>query len=320
MRVDATSAISTLAMVIVVGRVPPCSAQAGVLPVPEVHSVSYGPHGHDNVLDLFQAKSPKPTPLVIYIHGGGFAAGSKSWLPLPLLNALLHRGISVATINYRLTDSAPFPAAMIDGARAIQFLRSRALEWNLDPKRFGAMGGSAGAGMSLWIGFHDDMADPRNPDPVLRQSTRLQVVAATNGQSSYDPRWILHHIGVRVVEHPFFKPFYGLADSELDSPKAYRLYDAASPMTYLSPDDPPVFLYYDVVPRAPLAPDADPNLAMHHIIFGNLLKVRMDSLHIDCVVRHLDDYTSAGRTPETATQALVDFLASHLGLARNAVH
>jgi len=62
---------------------------------------------------------------------------------------------------------------MHDGARAVQFLRSKAREWNLNPKAFAASGGSAGTGMSLWIGFHDDMADAASSDLVKRQSTRL---------------------------------------------------------------------------------------------------------------------------------------------------
>src|SRR5262249_58540664 len=83
----------------------------------------------------------------------------------------------------------------LDGARAIQFLRSKAAEWNLDPKKFAATGGSAGAGISLWVGFHDDLADPVSTDPVSWQSTRLTCMAVLGAQASYDPRWIQRGIG-----------------------------------------------------------------------------------------------------------------------------
>ncbi len=161
---------------------------------PDRADVSYGPHER-NVLDLWKAKSDRPTPLVIYIHGGGFTQGSKETVNPLLLSGLLSQGISVAAINYRYSTQAPYPAPMMDGARAVQFLRLHAAEWNLDPKAFGATGGSAGAGISLWIGFHDDLGDANSADPIARQTTRLSAMAVTNGQTSYDPRTIAKVIG-----------------------------------------------------------------------------------------------------------------------------
>ena len=90
---------------------------------------------------------------------------------------------------------------MHDGARAVQYLRWRAKEWNLGPKAFGTTCGSAGAGISLWIGFHDDMADPRSDDPVKRQSTRLSAVGVMAAQTTYDPRVIAKIIGEAAARH-----------------------------------------------------------------------------------------------------------------------
>jgi acetyl esterase len=111
-------------------------------------------------------------------------------LPDRLLTESLKSGISVVTITYRLSDEAKAPAPFLDGARAIQFIRFKAKEWNLDPQRIAATGMSAGAGISLWLGFHDDLADPNSPDPVLRQSTRLTCMAVYMAQTSHDPRFI----------------------------------------------------------------------------------------------------------------------------------
>src|SRR3954452_14394278 len=88
----------------------------GAKPAPDLADVKYGPHQR-NVLDLWKAKSDRPTPLVVFIHGGGFRQGDKSQLSPGLLTPCLDAGISVAAINYRLTDTAPFPAQMLDGAR-----------------------------------------------------------------------------------------------------------------------------------------------------------------------------------------------------------
>lgn len=274
------------------------------LPPPDLRDVKYGPHER-NVIDLWKAKAEKPTPLVIFIHGGGFRAGDKGALAPELLSQCLAAGISVASINYRLSQHAPFPAPMLDGARAVQYLRSRATEWNLDPKKFACTGSSAGAGISLWIGFNDDLADPKSTDPVARQSTRLSCMAVTAGQSSYDPRFIKKIIGGHAFEHPALQPFYGLKSDELDSPRAHKLYEAASPINYVTKGDPPVFMFY-TVPKDPLPPDAEAGPGIHHPTFGVVLKEKLDPLGIPCILKHRDDY--AGR-PMPLVQMHRDMLA-----------
>ena len=292
----------------------PAAAQNPEKPTPDVSEVAYGPHSR-NTLDLWKAKSTVPTPVVVFFHGGGFLSGSKEQLPARVLKEFLARGITVAAVNYRLTDVAAFPAPMLDGARAIQFLRWRAGDWNLDPSRFGATGGSAGGGMALWLGFHDDLADPKSADLISRQSTRLLVVAANNAQTTYDPRWIRANIGVSAERSPFFAPFYGLLPHEYDSPRAHKLYDEAAPMTYLTRDDPPVFMFYSITPRERVSPGST-EAGLHHIAFGLALKERMDSLGIEIVVRHADDYRASNREPHAPDTDRAAFMARHLQARR----
>lgn len=272
-------------------------------PAPDLADVKYGPHER-NVLDLWKAKADAPTPLVVYIHGGGFQGGDKRSVSPVLLERLLAGGVSVMAINYRLSPEVAFPAHYMDCARAIQFARSKAEEWNLDPKRVGATGGSAGAGTSLWIGFHDDMADPSSDDPVLRHSTRLTCMAVQGAQSSYDPRVIRTWVGDAAAKHPALEGFYGLKTEELDTPKAHRLYEAASAVNYLTKGDPPVYAVY-AEPRGPLPADARPGQGIHHVNFGLRLKEKMDALGIECVVRHRDE----GAKPDEES---ADFLLKHL--------
>ena len=87
------------------------------------------------MLDFYQAKSEKPAPLIINIHGGGFVAGDKSTVNLPMVELMLKRGVHFASINYRFVDGKDvlFPIPQRDGAREVQFLRSKAAEWNIDP-------------------------------------------------------------------------------------------------------------------------------------------------------------------------------------------
>ncbi|MCR4412977.1 MAG: alpha/beta hydrolase [Thermoguttaceae bacterium] len=248
--------------------------------------VKYGPHQR-NVLDFYQAKSERPTPLVIFIHGGGFVAGNKRDFNPAMVKAMLDSGISFATIHYRFVDGKEtiFPAPQRDGARAVQFLRSKAAEWNLDPKRVACFGSSAGAGISMWIGFHDDLADPASDDPVLRQSTRIQAIGTFGGQGTYDPIKIKELIGGRAWEHPSLFKVYGLRGAEEalnPTPQQRRLYDEASAITHLTKDDPPLYMVYSE-PDGPLPPDAKPGQGIHHPNFGRQLKAKMDELGIENV-------------------------------------
>jgi acetyl esterase len=280
--------------------------------------VRYGPHER-NVLDLYLAQSDKPTPLVLYIHGGGFQAGDKRTLNAAEGKSFLDAGYSIAAINYRLTNTAPAPAAYLDCARALQFLRHYAKQWNLDPKLVASTGGSAGAGTSLWIALHDDLSKPDSDDPIARESTRLVCVVVYNGQSSYDPRFA-EQIGIprpNFERHPFFLPFYGIKVDEIDTPRAQQLYEQAAPITYLTKDDPPALLIYSFA-NEEVTKDSPLNLIVHHPKFGIALKERMDQLGIECIVQYRDP--QAGRTvrhgEDAAPVTSVQFIRKHVEAAR----
>ena len=127
---------------------------AATVPSPTWVNIRYGEHER-HVLDFWKADSDKPTPLVFVIHGGGWKEGSKERLDRFVDTcSLLNAGISVVAINYRLmrhTDGAepPVKVPLYDAARALQFVRNKANEWNIDKARIGAAGGSAGGCSSL---------------------------------------------------------------------------------------------------------------------------------------------------------------------------
>jgi acetyl esterase len=279
------------------------------VPPPTFENVKYGPHER-NVLDFWQAKSEQPTPVLVSIHGGGFVAGNKSVGPF-ILKDCLDNGISVAAINYRYSTQAIAPAPFQDGARAVQFLRSKAKEWNIDPKRCAATGGSAGAGISLWLGFHKDMADPKNDDPVLRQSTRLTCMFVFEGQTSYDPRFIrklfpdkdIYRIGA-------LQKLFDFTPNQLDALPAekYKLFDECSPITHVTKDAPPVLLFYNNPIDAEIT---NQGIGIHHPLFGKALKEKMDSLKIPCEV------VAAGKRLDGGTPTKsIEFLREHLALKK----
>jgi acetyl esterase/lipase len=275
-------------------------------PTPTFENVKYGPHER-NVLDFWQAKSAQPAPVLVSIHGGGFVAGNKSVQP-QLLKACLDSGISVAAINYRYSTQAIAPAPFQDGARAVQFLRSKAKDWNIDPKRFAATGGSAGAGISLWLGFHKDMADPKSEDPVLRQSTRLSCMVVFEGQTSYDPRFIRRLFpGKDIYRIGALRQLFGVDLNQLDDLPAekYQLFEECSPITHVTKDAPPVLLWYS---RPLDAEITNQGIGIHHPLFGKALKEKMDALQIPCEV------VAAGKRLDGGTPTrTIDFLKGHLG-------
>ena len=148
----------------------------------------YGRHER-NVFDIWLADSDHPTPLVIYIHGGGFVGGDKSrYYDSEDCERFLAAGVSVATINYRFMNQAPYGilASMNDSKRCLQYIRANAQKYNVDKNRIACSGGSAGAGTSLWLAFSDEMADEDNVDPVLHESTKITCAGAFATQSTYD--------------------------------------------------------------------------------------------------------------------------------------
>jgi acetyl esterase len=266
---------------------------AADLPQPTHADVKYGP-AERNVLDFYQAKSGKPTPLIINIHGGGFVGGDKrASLNGAAIKLANNAGVSFASINYRFVDGKDviFPAPQHDGARAVQFLRSKAKEWNIDPKRVACMGGSAGAGISMWIGFHDDLADPKSDDPIKRESTRIQAIGTFGGQGTYDPIKIKEVVGGRAWEHPSIFLVYGNQTTEEalnPTPERRKLYDEAAAITHLTKDDPPLYMVYNEA-DGPLPADARPGQGIHHPNFGRQLKTKMDELGIESVYVHTSD-------------------------------
>jgi predicted esterase len=123
-------------------------------PRPTFADVEYGEHER-NKLDFWQKKSSKPTPLIIFFHGGGFKMGDKSDIQHFLrVDECLAKGASVATVNYPFLQHTgnDYRAIMKHCEKASEFLLTKAKEWNIDEKRIGAAGCSAGALISEWLG------------------------------------------------------------------------------------------------------------------------------------------------------------------------
>ncbi|MCZ6675364.1 MAG: alpha/beta hydrolase [Verrucomicrobia bacterium] len=279
-------------------------ARQKATPQPTHANVAYGTHER-HVFDIWLTPSDDPTPLVIYIHGGGFRGGNKN-MNANSLKKFQSAGLSVAAIHYRLSDSGPYPIMMEDAARCLQTIRSRAREWNLDPGKVACYGGSAGAGISLWLAFHDDRMLPDSDDPIARQSTRLIAAATTNGQSTYDLRTYRKWFEVPDLKnHDALYPFYDIKDeSDWDSKRVKRLMKDASAITHLTKDDVPVYMTYgrgDV----PVDKDTAQGTWVHHVKLGLKLQEAMSKIGLECNVTSPDH-------PETKYGSLEAFLIAKL--------
>jgi acetyl esterase/lipase len=294
------TAVSTTAQ----DQAKPAPAYAPTVPKPTLTEVRYGTHER-HILDFWKADSTAPTPLAFIIHGGGWQGGEKErvdrFVDVP---ALLKAGISVVAINYRFVKMAeaegiqpPVKAPLHDAARALQFVRSKAAEWNLDKNRIGAAGGSAGACSSLWLAFHNDLADPKNSDPVARETSRLQCAAVTGAQTTLDPQQMIEwtpnsKYGAHAFGLKTFPEFLAAHEKILPWIAEY------SPYALVTSDDPPIYLTYSA-PPALGQPQKDPT---HTSNFGLKLQQHCQTLGVPCELQYPN---APDTTHPTATAFLI---------------
>ncbi|HHY86767.1 MAG TPA: alpha/beta hydrolase [Verrucomicrobia bacterium] len=164
--------VSRLALLLLV------TASASAQSLPEgaraLRNLAYVANGHErHKLDLYlPANTNSPVPLIIWVHGGAWSAGSKE---RPPGLRFLSRGYAVASINYRLSQHAVFPAQIEDCKAAVRWLRTHASEYGLDPGRFGAWGASAGGHLVALLGTAGDVKE-FDTGEHLEVSSRVQAV------------------------------------------------------------------------------------------------------------------------------------------------
>ena len=250
---------------------------------------TYGDHQR-NKFDIWLAKSDKPTPLVIYIHGGGFGSGDKSkHYNSKQLVSFLEKGISVATINYRFQKHEPYGilASLNDSKRCLQFIRYHADKYNVDKARIGVYGSSAGAGTSLWIAFSDDMADLDNPDLILRESTRISCVGALATQATYNFfKWpeilnLPEELMLDANTEKRIAKAFGLKYEEGIDLKSYKkIIEELDFLEKIDKNDPPMFVFNNQKGGIPMT-NGQKN---HHPLHAKALKDKADREGLESVV------------------------------------
>jgi acetyl esterase/lipase len=154
-------------------------------------NVVYATQSPSQRLDLYLPKGVVKPPLVVWTHGGGFVFGDEDIMKFDeaarLLEVFIKNGIAVASVNYRLAQESPFPAAGVDTKRAIRFLRANASKYGYDPKRFATGGDSAGSYLALMAAITGDQPSPFDDatDPNRKVSAAVSVVMDVFGNVDF---------------------------------------------------------------------------------------------------------------------------------------
>lgn len=251
--------------------------------LPTHQDVAYGAHEKE-LMNVWLVESEKPLGVLLQIHGGGWMGGKKDETLRP---HQIRQGYHLASISYPLVNDGNLQPAMLDAAlRAVQFVRFKAKEWNIDPTRIVTTGGSAGGCSSLLVALHDDIADPKSSDLVARFSSRVAGAIVAGAQTTMDPFVIKERIGELTFENPMpYKPFGAeTADELMQNWEQYKaLAINCSPITHLSKDDPPLHLFYNVNREFPTTSGSN---GIHSPIFGEIMLEACKEIGVECHLQY----------------------------------
>ena len=179
---------------------------------------------------LYPTTEQQKWPVVIHIHGGGWVSGTKEFYSIADAELLSKFGIMSVAVEYRLAPEYKFPAMIEDVKCAVRYLRSHAAEYNIDPSRFGAIGGSAGGHLAALLGLTDETAG-FDVGEYLAYPSNIQAVVDMFGSSNVEPPYTMNL---------FFDPMEVFGTSDENDP----IFINSSPTHYVSSDSPPFLLIH----------------------------------------------------------------------------
>lgn len=215
--------------------------------IPPLRDIEYIPNGHErNKLDIYIPKDiddDSQLPLIVWVHGGAWRAGSKDRCPAL---RFLDKGFVVASINYRLSQHAIFPAQITDCKAAIRYLRANAKKYNIDPHRIGVWGSSAGGHLVALLGTTGSVKK-FDVGPNLQYSSTVQAVCDFYGPTNFAKMSSFHS----TMDHdaPNSPESILIGGPVQETPQGVR---NADPITYVTKDDPPFLIVHG--DKDPLVP------------------------------------------------------------------
>ncbi|HRR55443.1 MAG TPA: alpha/beta hydrolase [Acidobacteriota bacterium] len=257
--------------------------------------LDYVGDGHPrHMLDLYVPPGVETPPLIIWIHGGAWLAGDKANpRPLPYLN----KGYAVASINYRLSRHAVFPAQIVDCKTAVRWLRANAARFGYDAERFAVWGESAGGHLAALLGTTGDTS-VFEPLDGFEVTSRVQAVV-----DFFGPTDLLQMDDRRLPD--------GMVHNAPDSPESKLVggplqenrekAESANPVRYVSPEDPPFLIVHG---------DSDP-LVPHHQ--SELLAAALEAAGVPVTFYTVKGAGHGGFRDPTVAALVEEFLARYLG-------
>lgn len=249
-RVWTRVALGVLSVVVIAGAAGWYLGYFGATPAnlsvtPTYQDVAYTPTAGTQKLNLYLPAGDGPFPVVVNIHGGGFKFGDRSMVGAVVGQALLDGGYAIASVDYRLSGEATFPAAVQDVKAAVRFLRANAAQYKLNPDQIVAFGFSAGGNLASMVGTTGDVAE--FDDPALGNegvSSRVQAVIDWFGPTDFgqmDEQAKAQGCGTSDQTHSTASSFESLylGATVAESPE---LVQKANPISYITADDPPFLL------------------------------------------------------------------------------
>jgi acetyl esterase/lipase len=203
--------------------------------------VQYGSAGDRALkLDVIRPKAERdrPRPVVVWIHGGGWRGGDKS-SGLPLLLSLATGGEYVCfSVGYRLSGEAIWPAQIHDCKAAIRWIKANTKKYNIDPKRIGVWGSSAGGHLVSLLGTSSDIKELEGQNGSPDQDTRVACVVDFCGPSDFPNFFSRQPLGSKNA----YGAITGLFGGTVEEKKAEAT--IASPITHVTRDDPPFLIVH----------------------------------------------------------------------------
>lgn len=201
--------------------------------------VEYGNAGNRPLLlDLYAPEhDDQPHPAIIFIHGGSWRGGKKEdYKPYAIYFA--QRGYVCASIQYRLSGEAPYPAAIHDAKAAVRFIRAQAETIGVDPTRIAVAGGSAGGHLAMMVGYSSDIDALDGNSGHQETSSSVQCVVNLYGPTDMTTPYARGVSETNPAVRAFFRGTYS------EQPE---LYAEGSPLNYVTPDDPPTLIMHGTV-------------------------------------------------------------------------
>jgi acetyl esterase/lipase len=253
-----------------------------------------------------------PSPVLVFLNSGGWNSSPQTEEVRGTRDsqAFNEAGYSTFFVSHRTLHTDPWPAQIQDVCRAIQFLRSRAKEWNIDPDRIAVTGRSSGGHLAMMAGFVPDPGDPTSSDPVKRYSSRVQAVIQGVGPADLALmlRQLLKKDGAKGLKGILVE-LLNVKPEELGTLQFYQQLMLISPMNHIDWNSPPVFLQY-LGPENVNSPN-DPRMEwdVHSPISGILLAQRLQSFDVPYELHMVPDLTARQRE---ALRRKIAFLQRHL--------